>query len=115
MTASLPRLPPAETMALSNVSAAWNLIQGPSTVSQSMFSACAPVPLCVKHTIISEGYTVPMKWPQEVEDEIQRLKKICRDDQDLIIDGPLSKDGGWRVYLQNAEPLVEYIRRPSTR
>jgi hypothetical protein len=59
-------------------------------------------------TEIDRNYTVPMKWPQEVEDEIQRLKKICRDDQDLIIDGPLSKDGGWRVYLQNAAPLVEY-------
>ena len=47
-----------------------------------------------------------MKWPPEVKVEVERLEKICRDDQHLIIDGP-RQGGVWSVYLQDAAPLVE--------
>ena len=42
-------------------------------------------------------------YPPEVQAEVDRLQKICRDDQDVII---TREYGTHRVYLQQSAPLV---------
>jgi len=47
-----------------------------------------------------------IKQPPEVRAEVDRLVKICREDQDVIASGP-DENGKWTVYLQDAAPLVD--------
>jgi hypothetical protein len=46
------------------------------------------------------------RHPPEVSAEVDRLAKICRDDQDVIVSGP-DENGRLRVYLQDSAPLVK--------
>ena len=48
-----------------------------------------------------------MNFPPEIQAEYDRLLPLCRDDQDLVVDRPLSPGGIWKVYLRDAAPLVE--------
>ena len=51
------------------------------------------------------SYTDGMNMPPEIEAGYERLKVLCRDDQDLVVDEPIT-GGVWKVYLQDAAPLV---------